>query len=280
MSAKRRPAAFHIVRHAILLAAAVAFLSPFVWMLLTSLKVPEEIFAADWHWMPKKLAFVENYGQAFTRQPLVRYLANGAFVCFAIFALQLLVNVPFAYALAKIPFHGRSTVFRMVLGVLLIPIHVTAIPLYILFNHLGLLNSYAALIVPFVGSAFGTFLLRQHFMTVPDDLIHAARLDGMSEWSIIWRIMVPSAVPAISAFFIFSFVAHWNAYFWPLLVVTSPDIATPPLGVMFFRTDAAGSIQYGPLMAAAVIVTAPIALAFLLAQRRFIEGMTLTGMKA
>ncbi|MCC7017311.1 MAG: carbohydrate ABC transporter permease [Rhodospirillales bacterium] len=280
MTTKPRSLGFHLARHGILLAAAAIFLSPFAWMLLTSLKVPEEIFAADWHWLPRRLALVENYGEAFLRQPLLRYLANGMLVCLAIFALQLLVNIPFAYALAKIPFRGRSVVFRMVLGVLLIPIHVTAIPLYILFNQLGLLNSYAALIVPFVGSAFGTFLLRQHFMTVPDDLIHAARLDGMSEWSIIWRIMVPSAVPAISAFFIFSFVAHWNAYFWPLLVVTIPEIATPPLGVMFFRTEAAGSIQYGPLMAAAVIITAPIALAFLIAQRRFIEGMTLTGMKA
>ncbi|MBI3374926.1 MAG: carbohydrate ABC transporter permease [Betaproteobacteria bacterium] len=249
-------------------------------MLLTSVKLPDEIFSPDWRWLSRHFAFVENYGEAFTRQPLLRYLANGVVVCVAIFMLQLLVNVPFAYALAKIPFHGRDLVFRLVLGVLLIPIHVTAIPLYILFSHLGLLNSYAALVVPFIGSAFGTFLLRQHFMTIPDDLIHAARLDGMSEWSIIWRIMVPSAVPAISAFFIFSFVSHWNAYFWPLLVVTTPELATPPLGVIFFRTEALGIAQYGPLMAAAVIVTAPIAIAFLLAQRSFIEGMTLTGMKA
>lgn len=268
-----------LARHAVLLAACAAFAAPFVWMVLTSLKPAHEIFAAEWRWLPHDWALVENYGEALSRVPLARYLLNGAIVCAGIFVLQLLVNVPAAYALARLRFRGRDTMFKLVVLGLLVPYHVTAIPLYVGMSHAGLLDTYLALILPFVGSAFGIFLLRQHFKSVPQDLIDAARLDGMGELGLIRRVMLPAALPAISAFAIFSFVAHWNDYFWPLLVITKPELATPPLGIVFFRTEDAGNIQFGPLMAAAVMVTAPLVAAFLLAQRRFIEGMTLAGVK-
>ena len=120
--------------------------------------------------------------------------------------------------------------------------------------------------------------MRQFFRTVPDDLVHAARLDGMSEFELVWRVMLPTAVPALFAFAIFSVVWHWNDYFWPLLVISSPELATPPLGTMFFRNEEAG-INYGPLMAGTVLITAPLLLLFIAAQKRFIEGVTLTGVK-
>jgi multiple sugar transport system permease protein len=143
---------------------------------------------------------------------------------------------------------------------------------------MGLLDSYAALILPFVFSAFGIFLMRQFFKTVPDDLMHAARLDGLGEFEILWRIMLPLAMPAMLAFGVISIVTHWNDFFWPLIVIQTGDLATPPLGTLFFRNEEAGS-DFGPLMAGTVVITAPLVLLFLAAQRRFIEGVTLSGMK-
>ena len=266
------------LRHAVLLAGAVIMLSPFAWMLLSSFKTQGEILTGELHFLPQRWALVENYSMAWTRVPMGRFLLNGAIVTVAIFALQILVNLPCAYALAKLRFRGRRALFAVVLLGLLIPMHATAIPVYILFHHAGILNTYAALILPFAISVFGIFMLRQFFMSVPDDLIDAARIDGMSEFGIVWRIMLPTAIPAVTAFGIFSVVAHWNDYFWPLIAVGKKELYTPPLGVAFFRLNDGGT-DYGVLMAAATIVILPLVAAFLLAQRRFIEGVTFTGLK-
>ncbi len=267
-----------LLRHLILSAASLAYLFPFIWMLLTSFKTQEDIFSAEFAILPT-IWTLENYRDALTRVPMLRYLGNGVIVCLGIFTLQVLCCVPCAYALAKGRFRGRDGLFKAIVLALMIPYAITAIPLYIAFYKLGILNTYAALIIPFMSSAFGIFLLRQHFVGVPDDLINAARLDGIGEYRIVWKIMLPTAIPALSAFFIFSFVTHWNDYMWPLLVITDTALATPPLGIIFFRTEEVGSVQFGPLMAAAVLITAPLVAVFLLAQRKFIEGMTLAGMK-
>lgn len=266
------------LRHVILTGASLIYLFPFLWMLLTSFKTDADIFTSNLSILPTVWT-LENYRQAFDRVPMLRYLLNGVVVCLGIFALQIIICVPCAYALAKGQFRGRDQLFRAIVLGLMIPYAITAIPLYIAFYKLGLLNTYAALIIPFATSAFGIFLIRQHFITVPNDLINAARLDGISEYRIVWKIMFPTAIPAISAFFIFSFVTHWNDYMWPLLVINDPNLATPPLGIIFFRTEEVGSVQFGPLMAAAVIITGPLIAIFLLAQRKFVEGMTLAGIK-
>ena len=222
---------------------------------------------------------VFNYTKAFIEAPLLRYLMNGVIVTLSIFVIQVLVALPAAYALAKLKFWGREAVFGLVLFCLLIPVHAIALPLYIILAKLGLTNTYAALVVPWTISVFGIFLMRQFFMTVPDDLIDAARMDGMTEFAIVWRVMLPTAVPALLAFAIFSIVAHWNDYFWPRIVVTgSRDLFTPPLGLREFKGDADGSF-FGPMMATATIIVTPLIVAFLVAQRRFIEGITLSGMK-
>ncbi|WP_072388872.1 carbohydrate ABC transporter permease [Hyphomicrobium sp. CS1BSMeth3] len=268
-----------ILRHVVLMTLAVVIVAPFVWMVLCSFKTQSEILSAEIRIIPHTWAAVENYTAALTRVPMLRFLLNGVIVTLVIFLLQVLVNLPAAYALAKLRFRGRSAFLGLVLLCLLIPVHATAIPTYIMFYKAGLLNTYASLILPFTISVFGIFLMRQFFMTVPDDLIDAARVDGMSEIGIVWRVMLPTAVPALVAFGIFSVVAHWNDYFWPLIVVADQALYTPPLGVAFFRLNDQGT-SYGPLMAAATISIAPLVIAFLLAQRRFIEGITLTGMKA
>lgn len=222
---------------------------------------------------------VFNYRSAFQDAPLMRYLLNGVIVTASIFLLQMVIALPAAYALSKLKFWGREAVFGLVLFCLLIPVHAIALPLYLGLARIGLTNTYAALVVPWIVSAFGIFLMRQFFMTVPDDLVDAARMDGMSEFAIVWRVMLPTAIPALMAFAIFSVVAHWNDYFWPRIVVTGDrSLFTPPLGLREFQAGADGNL-YGPMMATATVIVVPLIAAFMLAQRRFIEGITLSGMK-
>lgn len=278
MGARRLSLAGRVLRHAVLMAGVVVVVAPFLWMVLTSFKPQSEIFEPGLHILPQRWAAAENYGDALTRVPLLKFMLNGVLVTAGIFLFQVLVNLPAAYALAKLRFRGQGLFFGLVLLCLLIPYHAVSIPTYILFHKLGLLDTYAALILPFTISVFGIFLMRQFFKTVPNDLIDAARIDGIGEFGIVWRVMLPTAVPALTAFGIFSVVAHWNDYFWPLIAVGSQELYTPPLGIAFFKLNDQGTF-YGPLMAAATLVIAPLVAAFLLAQRRFIEGITFTGMK-
>lgn len=268
----------HALAHAVLLTGAGFVLLPFVWMVVTSIKPPEEVFDATLRLLPERFYGAENYGFALTQAPLLRFALNGVIVCLGILVVQLLCAIPCAYALAKLRFPGRQMLFLLVLLALAIPVQVPALPLYIALADLGLLNTYVSMMLPFFFSAFAVFLLRQFFKSFPDDIIHAARLDGVSEFEIVWRIVVPSAWPAIAAFSVFSVVAHWNDLYWPLIVITDSTLATPPLGMMLFADAETGS-NYGALMAAAAILTAPLVLAFLLARRRFISGVTMTGVK-
>lgn len=267
-----------LLRHLVLASVAVIVLAPFLWMLITAAKPQSEIFIAEIRLWPEKFSLIENMAKAFDRAPLERYLLNGVIVTAAIFVLQVLIALPCAYALAKLPFAGRKVLMALVLFGILIPPQAIAVPLFLLFHQLGLLDTYGALVLPFSISVFGIFLMRQFFMGVPDDLVHAGRMDGMGEFGIVWRVMAPAALPAITAFGIFSVVAHWNDYFWPLIVLNSKELFTPPLGVATFRNDEAGT-DYGPLMAAASVIIAPLIIAFLFAQRRFVEGIALSGMK-
>jgi len=265
------------LRHLVLAFGALVVLFPFLWMLSTSFKPPNEIYTTEIQLLPQQWTF-GNYIQAFTAQPLLRYLINGVIVTMGIFIFQLLFSVPCAFAFAKLRFRGREFLFNLVILGLLIPIYAVAIPLYYMLFKAGLLDTYGGLIVPFWFSAFGIFLLRQFFKTVPDDLIDAARLDGMSEFGLVWRIMLPVSLPALLSFGVFSVVYHWNDFFWPLIVVNKGEIATPPLGILFFRNAEAGN-DVGAMMAAAVVVVAPLVIAFLMAQRRFIEGITMGSYK-
>ncbi|MEC8026780.1 MAG: carbohydrate ABC transporter permease [Pseudomonadota bacterium] len=286
-------------KHAVLIIGALIVILPFYIMATYSLKDPIEITSGTGGVFGKQEAFFDpgcvqsgnakedcffnpiayNYGQAFSKAPLLRYLFNGVVVTLSIFFIQVLVALPCAYALSKLRFWGRELVFTMVLLGLLIPVHAIALPLYIMLSKVGLTNTYAALVIPWTISVFGIFLMRQFFMTVPDDLIDAARMDGMSEFAIVWKVMLPTAIPALLAFGIFSIVAHWNDYFWPRVVITGTrELFTPPLGIREFASGIDGS-DYGPMMATACVIVVPLIVAFLLAQRRFIQGITLTGMK-
>jgi len=267
-----------LVRHALLILGAGIMLAPFVLMISISFKPPGEVFAPQFTLLPQQWYAVQNYTAAFTRVPLARFILNGFLVTFCIFAMQALTALPMAYALAKLRFAGRETCFTLVVLALLIPPQVPAIPLYIAMWQLDLLNTYAGIILPSTISVFGIFMMRQFFRTVPNDLIAAARMDGLGEFAIVWRIMLPTAMPALTAFACLSFIWNWNEFFWPFLVVQDEALMTPPLGIAFFSNAEAGT-SFGPLMAAATAVTAPLVLAFLLAQRAFVEGVTMTGIK-
>ncbi len=287
------------LKHAVLIIGALIVILPFYVMTSYSLKSQKEIETNTGGYFgtqekvvdeycvklgnPKpaclKTPFIFNYTQAFKKAPLLRYLLNGLIVTASIFLIQVVVALPCAYALSKLRFWGRDFVFAMVMFCLLIPVHAIALPIYIMLAKAGLTDTYASLIIPWTISVFGIFLMRQFFMTVPDDLIDAARMDGMTEFGIIWKVMLPTAIPALLAFAIFSVVAHWNDYFWPRFAITgNRDLYTPPLGMREFRGGSDGS-DWGPMMATATVIVTPLIIAFLLAQRRFIEGITLTGMK-
>lgn len=264
-----------LVAHAALMLGGFVMVLPFLWMLIASLTSQGDIFSGRLVPVPSLAAAAENYALALTAVPLLRFMLNGAVVCGLILALQLVVALPCGYALAKLDFPGRPLLFSAVLFGLLIPIQVPTIPLYVAIARLGLIDSYAALVLPWVISVFAIFLFRQFFVSFPDEILDAARLDGFSEISIVWRIMVPAAWPAIAAFSIFSVVAHWNDLYWPLVVVTSPEMMTPPLGIAHFRQGGEGTGHVGALMAGGVLVTAPLVAVFLFAQRHFIRGLTM-----
>ena len=286
-------------KHGLLIIGALIVLIPFYMMVSMSLKSQQEIQsisgglvgAQEIQTFPvcTKHGYTEevctmrpykyNFWFAFKKAPIPRYLMNGLIVTVSIFLIQVLIALPCSYALAKLRFKGREFVFSMVLFCLLIPVHAIALPLYVMLAKAGLVDTYAALIIPWTISVFGIFLMRQFFMTVPDELIDAARMDGMGEYSIVWKVMLPVAIPALLAFAIFSVFAHWNDYFWPRIVITgNRDLFTPPLGIREFR-GGIDSDEFGPMMASIVTVTIPLIVAFIVAQKRFVEGITMTGMK-
>ena len=266
-----------VLRHLVLLAGSAVMLAPFALMLATSFKPKEEIFAPEFHFLPQRWAGLENYREAFAQVPLGHFLLNGVLVTAAIFALQVVVNVPAAYALAKLRFRGRATLFGAVLVCLLIPYQAIALPIYILFYALGLLNSYAALVLPFTISVFGIFLMRQFFLGIPDDLIDAARIDGAGEFGIYRKIVLPNLGAALATLGIFTFMATWNDYLWPLIVITTHEKRTLPLLLTWYNSQ--HGQRYDLTMAASVIVLIPVLLVYVFFQRWIVRGVALSGMK-
>lgn len=267
-----------IIRFALLSFGALMILAPYIFMISTAGKTQSDIFTSSLQLIPQHFYFTENFAKAFAKVPMATLLWNGVVVCGLIFFFQVVVAIPCAYAMAKLKFRAARLMMVLVMLGLLVPIHATALPLYVAFDRMSLLNSYTSLVAPFTISVFAIFMFLQFFRAMPDDLLHAARLDGMSELGIVARVIVPNAWPAVTAFAIFSVVAHWNDLYWPLIVVSKQAYATPPLGLMYFRAAEAGD-DYGALMAATLIITLPLVAAFLLAQKRFVEGITMTGLK-
>jgi len=266
-----------LVTTVLLFAGAWIMVFPFIWMISSSLKPTDEVYDRDFTIIPKTFKGWENYYGVIFEQPYLTFLMNSFIVCLGILAFQLITAIPAAYALAKLKFRGSTILFGTVIAAITIPINVTSIPLYIGLVRAGLLDTYFAMMFPFIVSVFAIFLFRQFFRGFPDSIIQAARVDGFSEIEIILRLILPSAVPAIAAFSIFSFVAHWNDLYWPLIVVQSQDKMTATLSMMQYQS--AFDTDFGRTYASATVVTAPLVIAFLFARRLFIRGITMTGVK-
>lgn len=255
----------------ILLAVTVAIF-PFYWMLRTAIAPRDEVHFTGISLFPSTVD-LGNFERAWTGADLGPSMVVGGLVSGAILLGQLLTCIPAAYVLAKVPFRGRDAILALVLACLLVPSQVTLIPTFIGMNVVGLGNSLAGLILPFLTSAFGVYLLRQQMVAVPDALIEAARTDGLGHMRTLWSIVVPLSWPGIAAFSVISVFVSWNEYLWPLLIARSPSLITPPLALANFQHADTG-YDYGALAAGAVIVTVPVVVLFLLAQRRFVQGMS------
>ncbi len=253
------------------------FVFPFLWMASTSLKSLQETLIFPPKWLPDKI-MIENFVKAWSSGPFLRYFLNSVFVTIGILVLQFLTMVPAAYAFARYKFKGYKLLFAIVLVALMIPEQITFLPVYLQMSSWKLLNTYIPLILPYGTSAFGIFLLRQSFMQVPDEIIEAARLDDASEWKIMWNIMVPMAKPVLVTFGLFSFIYHWNDYFWPLVMTNSEAIRTLPIGIAMLK-DTEGGVAWNIVMAGNMILVLPILIVFFFAQKQIIKAFVYSGIK-
>jgi len=266
----------YTLAYALLIIFAFIMLMPFVWMLLSTFKDQRELFEFPPKFLPKKLT-LNNYIEVFKTVPFVRYYLTSLLVTFSSVVLNLFSSSLAGYAFAKYRFKGREIIFKVILGAMMIPFPVTIIPLYIMVYDLGLVDSYFALIITGSVSIFGTFLMRQFIVNIPDDLLDAARIDGSSEFGTYVRIILPNLKAPLSALAVFSFMSTWNAFLWPLLVVNDDRHRTVQLGVQFF-TQRYGDLIHLQITAAAMAII-PIIVLYLFLQKQFIQGITMTGLK-
>lgn len=262
---------------ALLWGVALLFLIPFLWMLSSSLKPNYQIFEVPPRWIPNPPRW-ENYVEALTILPFPLYIRNTAVITLLTIAGHLLSCTVIAYAFARLRAPGRDFLFVIMLATMMLPYPVTMVPLYVLFNRLGWINTFLPLVVPaYLGIPFYIFLMRQFFLTIPRDFEDAARIDGANTLQIIARIMLPMAMPALATVTIFTFQATWNDFLAPLIYLQRPELYTVTLGLQFFRSTYTTNWAY--LMAASLVTTLPVIVVFFAAQRYFIEGITLTGVK-
>jgi len=262
--------------HLVMYGLALITVAPFLWMVLTSFKDLPEILVYPPSWLPKR-ASLDNYVNAMQAAPFGRYYFNSLFVAITVTIGQVITCSMAAYAFARLQFRGRDVLFYIFLGTMMIPGQVTMIPSFMMLYWLGWVDSYAALIVPGLASAFGTFLLRQFFLTIPRDLEDAASIDGATKFGVLWRIILPLSKPALATLAVFTFMGVFNDFLWALVVVNSEEMRTVQLGLAIFRDRY--QTDWGQLMAASVVATLPILIVFFVAQKYFIQGITLSGLK-
>jgi multiple sugar transport system permease protein len=272
-----RDRAAKAVLYAILSIGLLVVVGPFVWMALSSFKPEGEIRSVPPTWWPETFT-LDHFRELFARLDFPLFFFNSALVAVAVTAGNLLFCSLVGYALAKLRYPGKRVLFLAVLGMLMVPGMVTFVPQFVLVSNMGLTNTYAGLILPFLVGPFGVFLMRQFLLSIPDDLIEAARVDGAGELRIFWRVVLPLCRPALATLGILTFLASWNNFLWPLVVASTEDKYTLPVALALYsigqnRTD------FGLLLAGAVVVVLPVLIVFLLLQRHFMRGIATTGLK-
>ena len=258
--------------YAVMVVSVLVLGVPLIWMVLASFKQPAELYNLPLQWLPAN-PDLSNYAEAMSLVPMVRMFLNSVGLTLVGATLELLFGLCCAYALVFIDFPFKRAIFVGVLFTLLIPQQITIIPNYTLVAELGWINSYHGILVPGLASAFGTFLFRQHFLTLPTSILEAAGLDGANDWRKLWQFIVPMSAPTIAAVAVISLVAKWNEYLWPFLVTDDPEKMTLPVGLTLLQ-KVDGMQDWGLLMAATTLVTVPMIVVFLVLQRRLVAGLT------
>lgn len=279
-------AAYYIV----LVLIAIIMGLPFYWMLITSVRVNEEILTIPVRWIPERFT-IDHFVSAFTTVKFARYFANSLYLALVGVALNVFFGSLGGYTFAKLKFRGKSLIFKSLVASFMIPGVVIMIPQFIMLykfplfggNNLlgeggyGLLNSYAGVILPSVAGPFAVFLMRQFFLTLPNDLAESARIDGAGEFRTYWNIYLPLTKPALATVSIFSFQGFWNSFLWPMIVLNDPDKATIQMGLQAFSYN--HTTDFGPMMAGSLIAVLPIVLIFIFAQKSFVRGISFSGIK-
>jgi putative chitobiose transport system permease protein len=264
-------------RYALLIVLALLFLGPFYWLVITALKGPwQNVFSYPPELIPKPPTLAAFF-DLWKVGPFHRYIFNSAFAAVMVVLGNVLFCSMAAYPLARMRFPGRDIIFFLVLATLMIPFEVTLIPSFIVVSKLGWVDTYQGLIVPAIVSPFSIFLMRQAFLVIPYELEEAARIDGASEFTIYWRIMMPLAAPSLATVAIFVFVAEWNSLLWPVVVLKSPEMLTLPIAITFLDSNFYGG--WRQIAAGSVLSIIPILAVFLAAQRYFISGLTAGALK-
>jgi sn-glycerol 3-phosphate transport system permease protein len=251
--------------------AAAVWILPYLWMVVTSLKPLDEIVRDPTAPLPRHPQ-LDAYREVFAQVPVGRYLVVTIAMAAVIGLLQIALALPAGYALAKLHFVGRKAAFAVVVACLLVPSQVTFVSVFLMFAKVSLTNTFAALVLPFAASALGTFLVRQALQNVPDEIIEAARLDGASELTIVYRILGPLLKPTLVSVFLVSFVFHYSDYFWPLVMTTDDTVRTLPLGVALLKEPGSG-VRWHVVMAGNVLLSVPVLALFAVAQKHLIRGV-------
>jgi ABC-type glycerol-3-phosphate transport system permease component len=271
-----------IIWYTLLIAVIALSLGPIVWMISTSFKPESDIVTIKIEWIPRTFT-LGNYKNVLAQYDMLRWTFNSLFVATAATLLALLLSSLSGYALARMEFCGRNSIFLIIISMLFIPMQITVVPLFLLFSGVNLVDNYLALILPIGANVTPVFLMRQFFLNIPGELEDAARVDGASDWRIWASIVMPLARPALTAVAIIVFLSTWNSFFWPLIVTQSDASRTLPVGLaqfMSLRPGMSMSAQaYGKSMAGAVLASIPPILVFFMLQRYFIEGISKSGLK-
>ncbi|HWL77868.1 MAG TPA: carbohydrate ABC transporter permease [Microbacterium sp.] len=263
--------------HVVLTLGLIAMLTPFAWMILGSFKTDAEIRRHPTEFLPREPT-LDNFTTLFGRLDFTTFFINSIVVAVFVTVGNIVFCSMVGYALAKLQFRGKKLLFALVLGTLMVPGVVTFVPLFVLTANLGLVNSYPGLILPFLITPLGVFLMRQFMLGLPDELIEAARIDGASEWRIFLRVIMPLCGPAIATLTILTFLASWNNFLWPLVVATTEDMYTLPVALALYSVGQ-NAARYGLMMAGALVVVVPVLIVFVVLQRHFVQGIALTGIK-
>lgn len=249
---------------------------PLYWMIITAFKTQTAIFTYPIEWFPKEFT-LQNFVDLFSRFPFGKVLRNSAIVSVSYSIISIITCSMAAFAFAKIPFRGSEALLKVYLATLMIPFQSTLIPLFMLFNSAGLSNTYGSVIIPSLFRVFGIFLLVQHMRTIPDDYIDAARIDGASYFTILWKVILPLSLPVIAGYAVITFMDAWNDYLWPLVMLTKPEMMTVP--VALGMVNGQFERNFGVQMAGSLISIVPVVLIYLAAQSKMKDGLTLGGIK-